>query len=78
MEVLLTPDTAARLNELASTSGRPANEYVQEAVANYLDELQDVRDLLSTRYEEIVSGRVTPIDGEAFFDSLLKREQSMS
>ena len=30
--------------------------------------------MLGSRYEEIKSGRVKPVDGEAFFEGLRRRE----
>jgi hypothetical protein len=33
--------------------------------------------MLDTRYDDIKSGRVKPIDGEAFFDSLREREDEL-
>jgi hypothetical protein len=36
-------------------------------VAGYLAELIEVRGVLDSRYDEIKSGRVKPIDGETFF-----------
>jgi hypothetical protein len=36
-----------------------------------------VRTMLDSRYDEVKSGRVKPIDGEAFFDSLRQREDEL-
>jgi hypothetical protein len=77
MEVHFTPEIETRLNELAATSGRPANEYVEDAMATYLDDLAGVRDMLASRYDDVLSGKVTPLDGEEFFSSLLQREEVM-
>jgi predicted DNA-binding protein len=74
MEVRLKPETESRLNELASQSGRPTDELVEDAMAVYLTEVAELRGMLDTRYEEIKSGRVKPIDGEAFFEDLRRRE----
>ena len=74
MEVRLKPETESRLNELASQSGRPADELVEDAMAVYLTEVAELRGMLGSRYEEIKSGRVKPVDGEAFFEGLRRRE----
>jgi hypothetical protein len=37
----------------------------------------EVREMLDGRYDDIKSGRVKPIDGEAFFDSLRQREDEL-
>jgi predicted transcriptional regulator len=70
MEVHLTPDLEAKLEKLASESGRPKNELVQDAVAGYCAELAQIRETLDCRYDEIKSGRVKPIDGEDAFARL--------
>jgi predicted DNA-binding protein len=77
MEVRLKPETAARLNELASKSGRPTDDLVEDAMAGYLAEAVELRNMLDTRYDEIKSGRVNPIDGEAFFENLRQREEQL-
>ena len=74
MEVRLKPETESRLNELASKSGRPADELVEDAMAAYLSEVTELRGVLDSRYEEIKSGRAKPIDGERFFDELRSRD----
>ena len=74
MEVRLKPETESRLNELASQSGLPTDELVEDAMAVYLTEVAELRGMLGSRYEEIKSGRVKPVDGEAFFEGLRRRE----
>jgi predicted DNA-binding protein len=74
MEVHLRPETESRLHELAAKTGRATDELVEDAMAAYLQELADVREMLDRRYDDVKSGRVKPIDGEAFFESLRKRE----
>ncbi len=46
---------------------------MQEAVAD----LADVRATLDRRYDDLTSGRVTPLDGEAFFEGLRQREEEL-
>ena len=77
MEVHLTPELEAKLNEMATKTGRATDELVQDAMAGYLEELADVRGMLDRRYDEIKSGKVKPIDGEAFFESLRQREDEL-
>ena len=36
-----------------------------------------MREVLDDRFDDIKSGRVKPIDGEAFFDSLRQRENEL-
>lgn len=74
MEIRLRPETESRLNELSSKSGRPAEELVEDAMASYLTEVAELRAILDNRYDEVKSGRVKPVDGEAFFEDLRRRE----
>ena len=71
MEVHFTPDVEKKLNDLAAQSGRRTDEVLQDALAAYLEELAQTRDLLDSRYDELKTGRVKPIDGEEAF-ALLK------
>ena len=64
MEVHFTPDIEAQLDQLATETGRAKDEFVQDAMAGYFDELARVRETLNTRYDEIKSGKVQLIDGE--------------
>jgi hypothetical protein len=50
---------------------------VEDALAGYLTEVAEVREMLDGRYDDIKSGRVKPIDGEAFFDGLRQREDEL-
>ena len=75
MEVHLTPDLEARLNQLSAETGRPKDELVQEAVSGYMEELAQVRQLLDSRYDDVKSGRVKPIDGEEAFTRLRHKSQ---
>jgi len=75
MEVRFTPETESRLNEMAAKSGRPAEELVEDAMAGYLQELAGVRYTLDSRYDDIQSGRVKPMDGEETFARLRRKSE---
>jgi len=77
MEVHFRPETESRLTELASKSGRSADDLLEDALAGYLAEVAEVREMLDNRYDQIKSGQVKPIDGEVFFDSLRQRENDL-
>ncbi len=64
MEVHFKPDLQAKLDELATETGRPTDELVEDVVAGYFDELAQTRDMLNSRYDDLKSGRVKLIDGE--------------
>ena len=75
MVVHLKPETESRLQELAATTGRAPEELVEEAMSGYLTELTQVRNMLDSRFDEIKSGRVRPIDGEEAFIQLRQKSQ---
>ena len=74
MEVHLTPDLEAKLNQLSAETGRAKEELVQDAMSGYLAELSQVRSTLDARYDDIKSGRVKPIDGENAFTRLRQKK----
>ena len=73
MEVHFTPDVAAKLSALATETGRPPEDLVQDAVASYIDDLAEVRTMLDNRYDNYKSGKVKPVDGKAYFERLRRR-----
>jgi predicted transcriptional regulator len=75
MVVHLKPETESRLKELAATTGRAPDELVEDAMAGYLAELAQVREMLDGRHDEIKSGRVVPIDGEEAFNRLRRKSE---
>jgi predicted transcriptional regulator len=76
MEVHLSPEMQAKLDKLATDTGRSQNEFVQDAMAGYLDELGQVRSMLDSRYDDIKSGRVKPIDGEEAIARLKEKSEN--
>jgi predicted DNA-binding protein len=77
MEVHLTPEVEARLNQLAIETGRGKDELVQDAMAGYFDELVQTREMLDSRYDDVKSGTVKPIDGEEAFARLRKKSEAL-
>jgi predicted DNA-binding protein len=75
MEVHLKPETESRLHQLASQSGRPTDELVEDAMAGYLREVSDLRSMLDSRYDDVKSGKVQPVDGEAVFARLRQKSE---
>jgi len=61
MEVYFNPNLQAKLDKLATESGRSTGELVEDVVAGYFDELARTRDMLNSRYDDLKSGRVKPI-----------------
>jgi predicted DNA-binding protein len=78
MEVHFTPETEQKLNDLAVQSGRgTADELVRDVVEGYFNELAQTREMLNSRYDDLKSGKVKPIDGEEVFESLRRREDDL-
>jgi predicted transcriptional regulator len=75
MELQVSPETAKKLNDLAASSGRAPEEIVEDALAGYLKEVASVRQTLDSRYDDLKSGRVTPIDGEEAFRRLREKSE---
>ncbi|SRR6266852_1347536 len=70
MQVRFKPETESRLNELAAKTGRSPADLIEDAMAGYLAEVAETRNMLATRYDDMKSGRVKPIDGEEAFSRL--------
>ncbi|HVO79294.1 MAG TPA: hypothetical protein VMT28_01110 [Terriglobales bacterium] len=75
MEVNLRPETESRLQELAAKTGRTPNDLLEDAMAGYLQELAETREMLDARYDDLKSGRVQPLDGEKAFAELRRKSQ---
>jgi len=76
MVLRLKPETESRLQELAATTGRQPDEFLEDALAGYLAELAQARTMLDNRYDDLQSGRVAPIDGQQAFDRLRQKSKS--
>ncbi len=63
MELTLEPVLAAKVEQWSAETGRPAGELVEDAIAGYFSELGELRSMLDSRYDEIASGKVQPLDG---------------
>lgn len=77
MEIRVTPKTANKLNALAASSRRTPSEIVEDALAGYLEEVASVGKTLDSRYDDLKSGRVKPIDGEDAFRKLREKASSV-
>jgi predicted transcriptional regulator len=75
MEVRFRPETESRLQELASESGRAPSDLIEDAMAGYLQELAQVREMLDNRYDDLKNGRVKPVDGEEAFAKLRSKSK---
>ena len=64
MEVQLTPEVQAKLDQLSGETGRGREEFIRDALAGYFDELALVRSMLESRYDDLKSGRVALVSSE--------------
>jgi predicted transcriptional regulator len=76
MEVHFSPDVQAKLEQAARESGCRSEEVIEDALTGYFDELRYTREMLDRRYDDLESGKVTPIDGEEAFRSLLEKTEA--
>jgi hypothetical protein len=70
MEVHFAGDVEKKLNDLAARSGCGTIEISEDALAGYLDEVAETQSKLDSRFDDLASGRVKPIDGEEAFSRL--------
>ena len=64
MEVQLTPDVQAKLDQLSGETGRGQEQFIHDALAGYFDELARVRSMLDSRYDDLKSGRVSLVSND--------------
>jgi hypothetical protein len=73
----LPPDLQAKIDQLVIETGYAPDKLIEDAMAGYVAELAEVREILNSRYDDLKSSRVKPIDGEEFFESLRRREDEL-
>jgi arsenate reductase (glutaredoxin) len=72
VDYLAQPLDAVQLTALVARLGVP----VREVMRTYLDGMDDVRELLDGRLEDIESGRVKPITAKQLQEHLARRKQA--
>ncbi len=75
MQVHFTAEVEKKLTDLAVQSGRRTDELVQDVMESYLEELEQARHMLDSRYDDLKSGRIKAIDGEEAFARLKARTE---
>jgi len=73
MEVQFEPALQAKLEQIARESGRAAADLVQDAVAGYVDELAETRQMLNSRYDDIKGGKVKLIPAMRYSQGYAQR-----
>jgi hypothetical protein len=65
MEVHLNnPDIQAKIDRWVAETGRRPDELVEDAVAGYFEELNQTREMLNSRFDDLKSGKVKPVSGD--------------
>jgi predicted DNA-binding protein len=64
MEVSLQPDLAAKVEQWSAETGRPVSELLEDAVEGYFSEVEQLKETLDRRFDELDSGRVKGIPGD--------------
>ncbi len=73
MEVQFEPDLQDKIERIARESGRAPADLIHDAVAGYMDDLAQAREMIDSRYEDVRSGKVKLIPGEEAFARLHAR-----
>jgi len=58
MEVHFAPELQAKIDQLVLETGRAPDKLVEDAMAAYVSELVETREMLNSRYDDLKSGRV--------------------
>jgi hypothetical protein len=74
MEVHFAPELQAKIDQWVRETGLPVEELIEDAFAGYAPELAQTREMLDSRYDDLKSGRVKPIQGDEVIARL--REKS--
>jgi hypothetical protein len=74
MEVHLAPDLQAQIDRLVVETGRAPDQLIEDAMAGYVVELTQTREMLNSRYDDLKSGKVKPVPGDEVIARL--REKS--
>jgi predicted transcriptional regulator len=70
MEVNFAPDVQAKLEQMARATGRRSDQLVENVATDFFDGISFTRETLDRRYDDMESGKVTPIPGEKVFARL--------
>lgn len=54
----------AKIDRWVTETGRGPDELIEDAVAGYFEELNQTREMLNNRYDDLKSGRVKPVSGD--------------
>jgi hypothetical protein len=64
MEVHFAPELQAKLDQLVIETGCPVEKLIEDALAGYVPELAQTREMLARRYDDLKSGKVEHVPGD--------------
>jgi hypothetical protein len=73
MEVHFAPELQAKIDQLVIETGRSADKLLEDAMAGYVADLVQTREMLNSRYDDLKSGRVKPVSGDEVITRLRKK-----
>lgn len=57
MEVHFAPDLQAKIDQLVIETGRAPGKLLEDAMAGYVADLAEAREMLNSRYDDLKSGK---------------------
>jgi hypothetical protein len=73
MEVHLAPELQTQIDKLVAETGLSVEKLIEDALAGYVPELAQTREMLDSRYDDLKSGRVKPISREEIIAHFRKK-----
>ena len=73
MEVHFAPELQAKIDQLVIETGRSADKLLEDAIAGYVADLVQTREMLNSRYDDLKSGRVKPVSSDEVMTHLRKK-----
>jgi len=75
MDVHFAPELQAKIEQLIMETGCPIEQLIEDALAGYVPELAQTRQMLDSRYDDLKSGRVKGIPGDDVRARLRERSE---
>ena len=75
MSLEIKPSQEAKIAALATTTGRDKAEILNEVIDSYFDSLDEVREMLDRRFDDVKSGRAKALTPEQLRGDLDRRKQ---
>jgi hypothetical protein len=73
MEVHLAPELQAKIDRLVVETGCPVEQLIEDALAGYVADLAQIREMLDSRYDDLKNGKVKLVSGDDVVARLRKK-----